>query len=458
MPELRKIVRSLVIGTLTSCAAVAIASPVAVSQGVQGQASPSQPQAPQVYYSIKATMADRTVTLTGRDLTIEQVIEVARYGARVRYDENAFQQAATARALRDEAVAENIPVYGLNRGAGDMRQIKKTPQQADTASGFAVQPMLGAGDLPEISHEDLMRADMLIGANTAALGPSNPDAMRLVVALLNDRITPVAYSIGTLGEADFPAASNNISAMMIGHGEVYYQGVRMPAAQALAQAGLTPLNASNGIGIGAENAYGDARAALLVADGEWALRWADLIYALDKLGMDSSVSPMLAAVQAQRPFPWVNWDAARVMDMLDGSYLFQAQSGRILQDPESMRARYIRQGSAWKAWAALRDDVQRQINSADYNPLVLPGVSPSDSKYLSTPYMMQFHVKGGLWIMVSRAMCSRPRTGIRTRWRTTRRPLPMRWRTPMWRWRRPSSVSRTDVLRHSLPTFCRRTY
>ena len=359
------------------------------------QPQAAQPPAPQAYYSINPSMADRTVILTGHDLTIEQVIEVARYGAQVRYDASAFQQAATARALRAEAVAENIPVYGANRGAGDMRQIKKTPQQADTSSGFAVLSMLGAGDLPEISHEDLMRADMLVGANTAPMGPSNPAAMRLVVALLNDRITPVGYSIGTLGEADFPAASNNISATMTGHGEVYYKGVRMPAAQALAQAGLKPLNANDGIGVGAENAYGDARAALLVADGERALQWSDLLYALDKLGMDSSVSPMLAAVQAKRPFPWVNWDAARVMDMLDGSYLFQAQSGRILQDPESMRARYIRQGSAWKAWAALRDDVQRQINSADYNPLVLPGVSPSDSKYLSTPYMMQFHVKGG---------------------------------------------------------------
>ncbi len=395
MFELQRMTHSLVAGTLIGCVASAIASPMVLAQAVQDQPSPSQPQAPQYYYSIHPTMADRTVTLTGHDLTIEQVIEVSRYGAQVRYDASALKQSAAARALRDEAVAENIPVYGVNRGAGDMRQIKKTPQQADTASGFAVESMLGAGALPEVSHEDLMRADMLIGANTAALGPSDPDAMNLVVALLNDRITPVAYSIGTLGEADFPAASNNISATMTGHGEVYYKGVRMKAAEALAQAGLKPLSASGGIGVGAENAYGDARAALFVADGERALQWADLIYALDKLAMDSSVSPMLAAVQAQRPFPWVNWDAARIMDMLDGSYLFQAQSGRILQDPESMRARYIRQGSAWQAWAALRSDVQRQINSADYNPLVLPGVSPSESKYLSTPYMMQFHVKGG---------------------------------------------------------------
>jgi histidine ammonia-lyase len=275
-----------------------------------------------------------------------------------------------------------------------MREIKKTPEQAETASGFPVLPMLGAGDLPEISHEDLLRADLVIGANTAVLGASNPQAMQMTIDLLNNRITPVAYSIGTLGEADFPAVSNNIQATMSGQGEVYYQGVRIPAAQALAMAGLKPLPAGAFFN-GAENAYGDARAALLVADGRRAMEWADLIYALDKLGMDSSITPMLAAVQARRPFPWVNWDAERLMDMLNGSYLYQAQTDRILQDPESIRARYIRAGSAWKAWAALRDDVQRQINSADLNPLVLLGASPSDSAQLSSPFMMQFYVKGG---------------------------------------------------------------
>jgi len=65
----------------------------------------------------------------------------------------------------------------------------------------------------------------------------------------------------------------------------------MKAAQALKQAHMKPTE-GNFFGGGAENAYGDARAALLVADGEQALQWADVIYALDKIGMNSSVTPM----------------------------------------------------------------------------------------------------------------------------------------------------------------------
>jgi histidine ammonia-lyase len=343
------------------------------------------------YHPITADADGKVITLTGHDLTIEQLIEIARHGAPVRYSPDAIKRAAEARDLKAEAGAENIPVYGLNRGSGALREVKTTQEKpADTP----VLAMLGAGALPEIADEDLVRAVLVVSANTAPLGAAQPEYMQMLLDLLNNRITPVAFTRGALGEADFPAISNNMHATMSGQGEAYFKGVRMKADQALAQAGLKPINAGFAGG-GAENAYGDARAALLVADGRQALEWADLIYALDKIGMNSSVTPMVTPVQAKRPFKWVNWDAARIMDILKGSYLFEDDPKRILQDPESMRASYIRQGSAWQAWAALRDSVLLQINSADLNPMVIVGASPSDSWELSTPQMMRYYVKGG---------------------------------------------------------------
>jgi histidine ammonia-lyase len=343
------------------------------------------------YHAITPDAEDKVITLTGHDLTIEQLVEIARHGAHVRYSPDAIRAAAEARDLREEAGAEEIPVYGLNRGSGALREVKHSAAKpADTQ----VLPILGGGALPEIADEDLVRTVLLVTANTAPLGAADPDTMQMLVEMLNHRITPVAYSRGTLGEADFPAVSNNVQATMSGRGEAYFKGTRMRAAQALKQAGLKPTNAGFAGG-GAENAYGDARAALLVADGRTALEWADLAYALDKIGMNSSVTPMVTPVQAKRPFKWVTWDAARVMDMLKGSYLFEDDPTRILQDPQSMRASYIRQGAAWQAWAALRDSVLLQINSADLNPMVIVGAAPSDSWELSTPQMMRYYVKGG---------------------------------------------------------------
>ncbi len=342
------------------------------------------------YHPITSHADGQVITLTGHDLTIEEVVAVARHGAQVRYSPEAIQRAADGDDLRAEAGAENIPVYGLNRGAGALREVQvkrdEYVQLSNARSGAK------EGVLPEIADEDLVRAFLVIRANSVPFEASGPQFMQLLVDLLNERVTPVMYSRGTLGEGDLFLTSNFL-ATMVGRGDAYYRGVRMSAAEALKKAGLKPL--STRIGGGTSNSYADALAALLVADGKQALEWADLIHGMDKLGMNSSVTPMASLVQTKRPFKWVAWDAARIMDILRGSYLFADDPKRILQDPESMRASYIRQGSAWQAWAALRDNVLVQINSGEQNPVVLLDASPSDSWELSTPQFMKYYVKGG---------------------------------------------------------------
>ena len=283
-----------------------------------------------------------------------------------------------------------MPVYGLNRGYGAQREVelkKSTENSLAEARNGARE-----GVMPEIADEDLIRAFLVIRANSVPFEVATPEFMHMLVDMLNARVTPVMYSRGTLGEGDLMLTSNFL-ATMVGRGDAYYQGVRMKASAALAKAGLKPLETETGGGT--SNAYADALAVLLVAEGKAALEWADLIQALDKLGMNSSVTPLAGITQSKRPFKWVAWDAARLMDMLRGSYLFEDDPKRILQDPESMRASYIRQGSAWQAWAALRDDVLVQINSGEQNPAFIVGASPSDSWELATPQMMKYYVKGG---------------------------------------------------------------
>jgi histidine ammonia-lyase len=111
--------------------------------------------------------------------------------------------------------------------------------------------------------------------------------------------------------------------------------------------------------------------------------------------MNSSVSPLAMPVQSNRPYPWLNWDAARVLDMVRGSYLLESDPKRIIQDPESLRASTQRIGSAWQSWAEVRDSVTIAMNASDHNPAVRPGLKPGDSWELSTPQMMKFYVKGG---------------------------------------------------------------
>ena len=77
---------------------------------------------PSSYQPIVPSMSDDSITLTGRDLTIEQVVDVARYGAKVQLSAEATQRQADHYGLLLEAAVEGIAVYWFNRGAGDQRE------------------------------------------------------------------------------------------------------------------------------------------------------------------------------------------------------------------------------------------------------------------------------------------------------------------------------------------------
>jgi histidine ammonia-lyase len=356
------------------------------------------------YQPINPTMADTVITLTGHDLTIDQVVEVARYGAKVQLSAEARQRGADTHGLMMEAAAEGMPVYLFNRGAGNQREVVQfegdplSPENKDKLEQKAlIQFRNGAksGTGPEIADEDAIRAAMVVRANTMSYLAASPGLQQALIDLINNRITPVARMMGGSGEADGPMSGNE-NAAMVGAGEVYYKGVRMPASQALEQAGLKPLQPAPGDGtVSTVNADVTGQAALLIEDARQALEWADLIYAMDLNGMNSSVTPLFGPVQANRPFKWLNWQAARVLGMIKGSYLFNDDPKRIIQDPESLRASAIRQGSAWQAWGHLRDTVVTQMNWSDHNPAVKIDASPKDSWELSTPQAMKYYVKGG---------------------------------------------------------------
>ena len=93
--------------------------------------------ASEAYRPIAATMAGKTILLTGHDLTIEQVIDIARHGARVAISEEAMQRGADSFGLMMEAQHEGIAVYRFNRLAGSGREIETLTGDPDTAENTA---------------------------------------------------------------------------------------------------------------------------------------------------------------------------------------------------------------------------------------------------------------------------------------------------------------------------------
>ena len=360
--------------------------------------------ADEAYRPINPTLADKTITLTGHDLSIDELVQIARNGAKVAISQGLRDGAADSFGLILEAQAEGVPVYLFNRNPGSGREtvsLHGNPDSAefkaeiarryDSPSGSTGGTFEGFGFGAEIADEEVGRAMLAVDLNNMRYLAASPAFVQGIADLLNNGVTPAVHWRGAIGEADFVPTG----AALRGRGFAYYKGVRMPASEALTKAGLKPIKfeAADGNLI-TTNALTAGFAALLVHDLRELIEWHDLIWSMDLTGMNGSIGPLTMPVQATRPFAWPNYAAARVLDMLKGSYVFNGEY-RIIQDPESLRATVWRDGGLWQAWARLRDSTLIQMNSTDHNPTVRPDVAPSDSWELATPQLMKYYVKGG---------------------------------------------------------------
>jgi histidine ammonia-lyase len=374
---------------------------------------------------INPTKSHKTITLTGEDMSIQDVVDIARHGAKVRISRDHQSYMNRAYNLIIEAARQEIPVYRFNRGAGAAREtviFSGDPYRPDNLANLQTRRVNAARNgawevddpyRPYVESEEIVRAMMAVRANNIKYVANGPATAQKIADLLNNRITPLTQGDGFYhGEGDLPQAGN-VESAIFGFGEVFYRGQRMSATDALNQAGVEPggvdpNDPENDMGlfrgIYSTNAYTLGQSALLVNDAKTVLDWHDLIFSVSMNGLNSSVTPLSAVPQRiERPLPYANWQAERLLDILDGSYLFdlefQVVNGqvqgipRLLQDPLSYRTYPQRNGAAWRAWEELRKTTTIEINASDHNPSTAPGTRPWDSPELREPWFMRHYVK-----------------------------------------------------------------
>jgi histidine ammonia-lyase len=340
------------------------------------------------------TAAAEPITLTGHDLTVDQLVAIARQGQKAEVSPEAADHQDDAHSLLLEAAAEGVPVAGFNRAADGSGAVlfdgdPTAPETSAMLRQKALAAFEGGGATgPEITDEEAVRAMMVVRANTLTYTPAGTPVTDMLLQFLNDRITPVVSAANPLG---------GVAAAMVGKGDAYYHGIRMPAAQALSQAGLKPLAPADDDydTLTGTDAYAVGRTALLVADGRLMLEWSDLILAMDLNGMNAGIAPLSLPAQENRPLKWTYWDAARVLDMVRGGYLLTEDSADPHPYPAGLEFSLTRQGAAWRAWAGLRDVLLVALNSSDQALVVRPGLSQRDSRELSSPRLLKYFVKGG---------------------------------------------------------------
>ena len=167
------------------------------------------------------------IYINGRDLTLEQVIAVARGGEKVEMTPESKAAVNKARDYVDQKLKEKAVIYGLTTGFGEFSKVY-IPQEltATLQRNLIISHSCGMGEpLPE----QVVRAAMLLRCNALSKGNSGIrlSTIETMLAMLNKGVHPVIPEKGSLGASGDLAPLSHIVLVMLGEGEAEYQGVRM---------------------------------------------------------------------------------------------------------------------------------------------------------------------------------------------------------------------------------------
>jgi histidine ammonia-lyase len=316
------------------------------------------------------------IQLTGRDLTVPDVVAVAREGRAVEMADDARQRMAVSRGVIERVVASGETVYGVTTGFGDLADVRISPEQTATLQRNLVRShAAGAGEpLPA----EVVRAMLLLRANALAVGLSGirPEVVDLLVAMLNVGVHPVIPSRGSVGASGDLAPLAHLALVLIGEGEATVGGVTRPGGEALAAAGLEPmeLQAKEGLALLNGTQLMGAIGALALADASVLCRTADVAGAMSLEAMLGTASAFDDALIWARPHPGQLASAARLRGLLADSEIGDSHrsSPHKVQDPYSLRCMPQVHGAVADALAPLDDALAVELNAATDNPLVFP--------------------------------------------------------------------------------------
>ena len=185
--------------------------------------------------------AASTVTLTGNDLTFEQLHGVALRGEAVALAKTAIHRMMTSRAVVERLVASGSVAYGINTGFGKLASVRISPEQVRNLQVNLVRSHSCGVGAPLSEAET--RAMMLLRANALAKGLSGvrPLVVETLCAMLNARVHPVIPSQGSVGASGDLAPLAHLAQVVIGEGRAAYKSDFLDGGEAMRRAGIAPL-------------------------------------------------------------------------------------------------------------------------------------------------------------------------------------------------------------------------
>lgn len=345
------------------------------------------------------------IILDGKTLTIEKLVRIARFGEKVELAPEALDRIKACRAMLEEKIKAREIMYGINTGIGEFSEVVLSDEQVQQFQKYLIyNHAAGIGEPMPIEY---VRGAIASRINVHAKGYSGcrPEITLTLVEMLNKGVTPVVCQKGSVGACGDLAPMSQIALLLMGEGEAFYNGERLPGRIAFEKAGIKipGLQARDGLATINGSNFITAISALQLYDINRWLKQAEIAAAMTLEALYANLKPYDVHLHQLRGFPGAIRSAKAIMKCIQGSDLQTGKLKMKVQDAYSMRSTPQVIGAAHDAIRWAREQIEIELNGVGDNPIFLTDekLTLTGANFQGTPVSLPMDLVGAAVTMVS---------------------------------------------------------
>lgn len=313
------------------------------------------------------------IIINGNDLTLDQVVGVARDQGKVTLSKGAIERIISSRLRIEEILKSGKPIYGVNTGFGDLLNVSiESNQISDLQKNLIRSHSSGFG---KNMDEETVRAMILVRANALSKGYSGVrvELVQSLVDLLNLRIFPYIPEKGSVGSSGDLAPLAHLGLVLMGEGKVVWNGKVVNSGDVLTKKGFKPITFESKEGISLINgtSYMLANLAIAYEDARNLIEHAIISSALAMHVLSATRNALNEGLFRARAYKEHKIVADNISRILEGSENVERGTKTKVQDAYSIRCAPTVIGSVLQTLNFVKSILETELNSATDNPLVL---------------------------------------------------------------------------------------
>lgn len=346
-----------------------------------------------------------SIVLNGSGLTIEKLVSIARQNEKVELHPDSLERIKVCRKMLEDKLQAREIMYGTNTGIGEFSEIVLNDDQVKEFQKYLIyNHSAGIGDPAPVEY---VRGAIAGRINVHAHGNSacRPEITLTLVEMLNKGVTPVVCQKGSVGACGDLAPMSQVALLMMGEGEAFYKGERLPGKTAFEKAGIKipGLHARDGLAVINGSNLLTAMGAIHLYDINRWLKQSEIAASMSLEALLANLKPYDERLHKLRGFSGAVRSANSIMKCIKGSDLQTGKLKSKVQDAYSMRSTPQVIGAAHDAVAYAKSQVEIELNGVGDNPIFIPEdrLTLTGANFQGTPVSLPMDMVGASVTMIS---------------------------------------------------------